>query len=69
MEKGSIKWFEGKYGFILPDEGGEDVFVHHTSVKHLSAKQLDRGARVEYETKPSQKGGTEAINIQSRERA
>ena len=66
---GTIKWFENKYGFILPDDGGEDVFVHRSSVTHLNERQLAKGASVEYQTKPSLKGGLEAINIKSKERA
>ena len=51
MAQGTVKWFndEKGYGFISPDEGGEDLFVHHTGIAGSGFKSLDEGAKVEYE--------------------
>jgi cold shock protein len=60
---GTVRWFREKYGFIIPDRGGEDVFIHHSNITHLPPHLLDKGRRVEFDTKPSLRGGLEAINI------
>ena len=56
--EGTVKWFsvEKGYGFISPDEGGEDVFVHHTGVTGEGFKSLDEGAKVSYEASQGRKG-------------
>jgi CspA family cold shock protein len=53
-----VKWFndEKGYGFISPDEGGEDLFVHHTGIAGSGFKSLDEGAKVEYEATRGKKG-------------
>jgi cold shock protein len=58
MAQGTVKWFsvEKGYGFISPDEGGEDVFVHHTGVTGEGFKSLDEGAKVSYEASQGRKG-------------
>jgi CspA family cold shock protein len=58
MAQGTVKWFsvEKGYGFISPDEGGEDVFVHHTGVMGEGFKTLDEGAKVSYEASQGRKG-------------
>jgi CspA family cold shock protein len=58
MAQGTGKWFsvEKGYGFISPDEGGEDVFVHHTGVTGEGFKTLDEGAKVSYEASQGRKG-------------
>ncbi len=59
-------WFNGKdgYGFIHPDEGGEEVFVHHTSIAtHTEAKPLSEGARVTYEVDRRKMGGLWAKDV------
>jgi CspA family cold shock protein len=58
MAQGTVKWFsvEKGYGFISPDEGGEDVFVHHTGVTDEGFKSLDEGAKVSYEASQGRKG-------------
>jgi CspA family cold shock protein len=58
MAQGTVKWFsvEKGYGFISPDEGGEDVFVHHTGVTGEGFKTLDEGAKVSYEASQGRKG-------------
>ena len=58
MAQGTVKWFSGEkgYGFISPDEGGEDVFVHHSGIAGNGFKSLDEGAKVSYEATQGKKG-------------
>jgi cold shock protein len=58
MAQGTVKWFsdEKGYGFIAPDEGGEDLFVHHSGIAGNGFKSLDEGAKVSYEASQGQKG-------------
>jgi cold shock protein len=58
MAQGTVKWFndEKGYGFISPDEGSEDLFVHHTGIAGSGFKSLDEGAKVSYEATRGQKG-------------
>ena len=64
MATGTVKWFNDAkgYGFITPDEGGKDVFVHHSSITGEGFKTLAEGAKVEFETRQGQKG-PEATNV------
>jgi cold shock protein len=58
MAQGTVKWFsdEKGFGFISPDEGGEDLFVHHTGIAGSGFKSLDEGAKVSYEATQGRKG-------------
>ena len=58
MGQGTVKWFDGEkgYGFITPDEGGEDLFVHHTGIAGGGFKSLDEGERVTYEVTQGRRG-------------
>ena len=58
MPTGKVKWFNNAkgYGFILPEEGGEDLFVHYSSIQMEGYKTLKAGQVVEYETLKSAKG-------------
>ncbi len=58
MAQGTVKWFsdEKGYGFISPDEGGEDLFVHHTGIAGSGFKSLDEGDKVSYEVAQGRKG-------------
>ena len=58
MAQGTVKWFndEKGYGFISPDEGGEDLFVHHSGIAGDGFKSLDEGAKVSYEATQGKKG-------------
>ena len=64
MLQGTVKFYnEHKgYGFIQPDNGGKDVFVHHSSIQGEGFKSLTEGAKVEFETRQGQKG-PEAANV------
>ena len=66
MATGTVKWFnpEKGYGFIQPDDGGKDVFVHHSNISGEGFRSLSEGAKVEFETREGQKG-PEAINVQA----
>jgi len=61
---GTVKWFNDAkgYGFIAPEDGGKDLFVHHSSIAGEGFKTLVEGAKVEYESREGQKG-PEAINV------
>jgi len=64
MLKGKVKWFDPKkgYGFITPEDGSDDVFVHHSGIVMNGYKTLDDGATVEFETETG-KRGLKAINV------
>ena len=58
MAQGTVKWFsdEKGYGFISPEEGGEDLFVHHTGIAGNGFKSLQEGDKVSYEATQGKKG-------------
>lgn len=64
MAQGTVKWFsqEKGYGFISPDEGGEDLFVHHTGIEGTGFKNLEEGDRVSYEPTRGRMG-EQAANV------
>ncbi len=66
MMKGSVKWFNGTkgFGFIAPDDGGADVFVHISAVERSGLNGLDEGQRVAFETEVDpRKGKPAAVNL------
>jgi cold shock protein len=58
MATGTVKWFSSEkgYGFITPDDGGEDLFVHFSAISGSGFKTLDEGAKVSFEVTQGQKG-------------
>ncbi len=58
VNSGTVKWFNDKkgYGFITPDEGGDDLFIHHSNIVMEGFKTLRDGQRVEYEAGQGKKG-------------
>jgi CspA family cold shock protein len=64
MTSGTVKWFNDAkgYGFITPDEGAKDLFVHHSNIGGEGFKSLVEGARVQYEQREGAKG-PEATNV------
>jgi CspA family cold shock protein len=64
MATGTVKWFSDSkgYGFITPDEGSQDLFVHHSNIAGTGFKSLAEGARVTFEQREGAKG-PEATNV------
>jgi CspA family cold shock protein len=63
---GTVKFFNGErgYGFIKPDDGGRDVFVHITAVERAGLKSLIEGQRISFDVEPDKKGkGPKAVNL------
>ena len=58
MQTGTVKWFNQTkgYGFIAPENGGKDVFVHFSSIKQEGFKTLNEGQRVEFDVQEGAKG-------------
>ncbi len=58
MSSGTVKWFNASkgYGFITPDGGGEDLFVHHSEIKTQGYATLDEGQKVEFDVGQGKKG-------------
>jgi CspA family cold shock protein len=58
MATGKVKWFNDSkgYGFITPDDGSKDVFVHHTAIQSAGFRSLQEGDAVEFEIQEGQKG-------------
>jgi cold shock protein len=69
-QTGTVKFFNQTkgFGFITPDQGGKDVFVHITAVERSGIGPLDEGMRVSFETEPDKRGkGPKAVNLQAAE--
>jgi len=61
---GKVKWFNSKkgFGFIIPDNGGKDLFVHFTAIQSSGYKTLKEGQKVEFEIMETNKGD-KAVNV------
>lgn len=64
MPTGTVKWFndEKGFGFITPEDGGKDLFVHHTAINANGFRTLPEGAKVSYESESGDKG-PKAVNV------
>ena len=65
MANGTVKWFNGQkgYGFIQPEEGGADVFVHIPAVERAGLQTLREGQKISYETERGRNGKIAAVNL------
>ncbi|MDR1826887.1 MAG: cold-shock protein [Methylobacteriaceae bacterium] len=67
MESGTVKWFNDQkgYGFIQPENGGKDVFVHVSAVQRSGLQGLTEGQKITYELQTDRRTGkTSAVNLQ-----
>lgn len=66
MDQGTVKWFNPSkgFGFITPDSGGKDVFVHISDVERAGIHSLNEGQKVEFDLQEGQDGRTSASNLQ-----
>ena len=64
MAEGVVKWFSAEkgYGFITPDDGGKDLFVHFSEIQGSGYRSLDEGQRVNFESQEGAKG-PQASNV------
>ena len=69
MPKGTVKWFNPTkgYGFIAPDTGGKDVFVHISAVQKAGLRSLSEGQKIGFEVEQQQNGRTAAVNLSQSE--
>ncbi len=65
MTEGTVKWFNTAkgYGFIAPDDGSKDAFVHISAVERAGLSSLSEGQKVSYELQPGQRGKSSAENL------
>ena len=65
MATGTVKWFNSSkgFGFIQPDDGGDDVFVHITALERAGLSRLAEGQKVTYEIKVDPKRGKSSENL------
>ncbi len=66
MARGTVKWFDGEkgYGFITPEDGGKDLFVHFSNIAGSGFRSLDEGQQVQFEVGEGRKG-PEATDVQA----
>jgi len=67
MASGTVKWFNAQkgYGFIQPDDGSKDVFVHISAVERAGLTSLNENQKLSYELERGQQGKTSAVNLNS----
>ena len=67
MNIGTVKWFSAQrgYGFIQPDDGSKDVFVHVSAVERSGVGTLQEGQKLSYELERSQQGKISAVSLQA----
>ena len=65
MARGKVKWFNASkgYGFITPEEGGDDCFVHHSEIEGEGFKSLAEGDEVEFEVGKDDRGRARAMKV------
>jgi CspA family cold shock protein len=67
MPSGTVKWFNNKkgFGFVVPDGGGSDVFVHISAVEKSGMQGLNEGQKVDFELAPDRQGRMTAVNLKA----
>ena len=67
MPVGTVKFFNNSkgYGFIAPDDGGQDAFVHITAVERAGMRTLTQNQKVSFDLEQDQRGKTKAVNLQA----
>jgi len=67
MSIGTVKWFNAQkgYGFIQPDDGSKDVFVHISAVERSNLGNLSEGQKLSFDLERGQQGKTSAVNLKS----
>ncbi len=67
MAVGTVKWFNAQkgFGFIQPDDGSKDVFVHISAVERAGMGSLNEGQKLSFELERGQQGKTSAVNLQA----
>jgi CspA family cold shock protein len=67
MPIGTVKFFNAQkgYGFIQPEDGGQDAFVHITAVERAGMRTLNQNQKVSYELEQDRRGKTSAVNLQA----
>jgi cold shock protein len=67
MASGTVKWFNAQkgYGFIQPDDGSKDVFVHISAVERAGLGHLQEGQKISYELERGQQGKTSAVALRA----
>jgi len=67
MSTGTVKWFNAQkgYGFIQPDDGSKDVFVHISAVEAAGLRGLNEGQKLTFEVERGRAGKTAAVNLQA----
>jgi CspA family cold shock protein len=65
MPKGTVKWFNPTkgYGFVAPDTGGKDVFVHISAVQKAGLRTLNEGQKISFDVEQQQNGRAAAVNL------
>ena len=67
MSVGTVKWFNAQkgFGFIQPDDGAKDVFVHISAVERAGLGSLNEGQKLSFDLERGQQGKTSAVNLQN----
>jgi cold shock protein len=67
MSSGTVKWFNTQkgYGFIQPDDGSKDVFVHISAVQRAGMTSLNEGQKLQFDLERGQQGKVSAVNLRS----
>ena len=67
MSQGTVKWFNAQkgFGFIQPDDGSKDVFVHISAVERAGLGSLNEGQKLSFDLERGQQGKTSAVNLKN----